>query len=213
MISNAIFNNYFNSLLSGDRDKCQQIVLQLLKQETHFRDCYIKLFHNSLYRIGRLWEENKISIATEHLVTNITENIIANLNPSMHARSATGQKIVITCCENEFHSVGARIVSDYFELNGWQVYLLGANTPLRDLLLFLQEYKPDVCGISATMPQNLQNLASTISAIRNLFPKMKMIVGGQAFEDAPFVPDNLMQNVIYLRNLEEVEMFIIQSSV
>lgn len=30
----------------------------------------------ALYELGRLWEQNKISVATEHLATAITEEIL-----------------------------------------------------------------------------------------------------------------------------------------
>ena len=37
---------------------------------------YEKLFKISLYKIGELWEYNKISVATEHLASAIVESIL-----------------------------------------------------------------------------------------------------------------------------------------
>jgi MerR family transcriptional regulator, light-induced transcriptional regulator len=213
MISNSIYNTYFESLLSGDHVKCQRIVLQLMNQETHFRELYIGLFQRSMYHAGELWKENKISVANEHIITNITENMISLLQPSLHARRATNKTILIACCENEYHSVGARIISDFFELNGWKVLFLGANMPLKDLLLSLCQYRPDVCGFSVTMAENLQTLESAIASTQSLFSQMEIIVGGQAFEIESGVNRDFIKKVVYLQNLEEVEMYIIQNIV
>jgi methanogenic corrinoid protein MtbC1 len=42
-------------------------------------------------------------------------------------------KAVITAAPNEFYEIGAWMISDILEFDGWEVRYLGANTPVNDL--------------------------------------------------------------------------------
>ena len=37
--------------------------------------------------------------------------------------------MVATCIGGELHEIGIRMVADFFEMEGWDTYYLGANTP------------------------------------------------------------------------------------
>jgi methanogenic corrinoid protein MtbC1 len=57
MISQAIYDRYFNALLCGDRKSCTQIVNELIENNTEIKTIYEDLFQKSMYDVGDLWEE------------------------------------------------------------------------------------------------------------------------------------------------------------
>src|SRR6056297_1720566 len=65
------YDDYLMSLLAGDRRRCRDFVRQLLDQGVGVKILYSDLFRNSLYEVGSLWENNQVSVATEHLATAV----------------------------------------------------------------------------------------------------------------------------------------------
>lgn len=66
-------------LLNGDRTKCSEIVNELLNNDLPVFEVYESVLKKALYKVGKLWEYNKISVATEHLASAIVESIIGEL--------------------------------------------------------------------------------------------------------------------------------------
>src|SRR5690606_10874173 len=123
-IKQSHFLSFFNALVEGNKEKCTQIVQSLIDQRIDLKDIYIELFQTSLYRIGKLWDHNKMSIPEEHMATQIIESLISRFSPSLN--SSMEKKCVVTCIDKEFHEIGAKMVSNVFELEGWKTYYLGA---------------------------------------------------------------------------------------
>ena len=63
----------------GNRRKCSVIAHRFLNENNSINDLYEKVIKIALYEVGTLWEQNKISVAAEHLATAITEGILNEL--------------------------------------------------------------------------------------------------------------------------------------
>lgn len=184
MISDGLYQNYLNCLLKGRRLVCHQIVQQLLDREILIRNLYTDLFQRSLYRVGELWEHNRITVAREHLVTALTEGLMGRVYPVLFhmEKTSKGKKVIVSCAANEFHQVGGKMVADLFEMNGWDAYFIGANTPVDQLIKHIDEEAPDMVGLSLSVYFNLSNFKTALEAIRTHYPTLDIMVGGQAFK-------------------------------
>ena len=67
MQDNVHYEKFLNALLEGDRNLCSEITRNELNKNESILGLYEHLLKTSLYKIGELWEHNKISVATEHL--------------------------------------------------------------------------------------------------------------------------------------------------
>ena len=181
MINEQLYKNYLNSLLEGERAACTRIVQELVDQKIDLKHLYTDLFQKSLYAVGELWESNKITVAKEHLATAITEGLLNLAYPQIFEGPRGSKSVVISCSANEYHQVGGKMVADIFEMNGWNGYFLGANTPVEQLLSFVDEVKPDLVGLSLSIYFNSQSLKNCVEALNTEFPSLDTIVGGQAF--------------------------------
>jgi len=182
MIEEPLYQQYLSALLAGDRPHCEESVHRFLEKNIPVETLYMDLFQKSLYRIGELWEQNQISVAVEHLATAITEHLLSLVYPRLLAgREPNNRRAVISCSVNEYHQVGARMIADIMESRGWNVWFLGANTPLNDMMRMMQEKKPAVLGLSISIYFNMAALVKVIEAVRAHFRNIDIIVGGQAF--------------------------------
>ncbi|MBF0227095.1 MAG: cobalamin-dependent protein [Desulfobacterales bacterium] len=199
------YQEYLSSLLAGDRIKCSQIIDNFMQNKIAIKNLYENIFQLSLYKIGELWECNKISVAHEHMATSITESIMNQIYPNLISPKRTKKKAVISSVENELHQVGGKMAADIFEMHGWDSFYLGANTPLTELIRFVNDINPDVIGLSLTVYFHLENLKNMLNILTNKFRNIKILVGGQALK---FGVDNILksyENVIYIKSLDSLE--------
>ena len=71
-----IYRRYLDGLLTSDRQKCRVNFEQWLESTPELRSIYDDLVRRSLYEVGEQWEQGKISVATEHLATAISEGLL-----------------------------------------------------------------------------------------------------------------------------------------
>ncbi len=208
MIDEKCYETYLTSLLDGKRSKCRDIVQKLLDEKIDLKRLYTDLFQRSMYRVGKLWENNRITVANEHLATSITESLLSLVYPSIFAGERIGKKVVISCAANEFHQIGGKLVADIFELNGWDGYFLGANSPVEDTARFIHETQPDVVGFSLSILSNLDHLKQAIEAVRSDFPNMDLLIGGQAFRWGGIDTIKQYAGTEYIQSLDDLEKMI-----
>ena len=82
--------------------------------------------------------------------------------------------------------VGVRMVCDLFEMDGWDTYYLGANTPAESIIKAVDDQRADVLGVSVTMTFHAHILADLIGQVRTASnEQVKLLVGGYPFNVAP----------------------------
>ncbi len=183
---------YMEAVLGGRRQAALNLVLEAVRQGHPVVDIYADVLQGAMYRIGRLWEENKITVAREHMATAITQFVIAHLYPLIELPRKPRGRIVLTGAEGEQHQVGANMVADVLEASGWDVRFLGTNTPMSGVLDAIEEHRAGILGISATMLFNVSNVARLADAVRaKAGDRIRIVVGGAAFQSAPTLPQEI----------------------
>ncbi len=178
---------YLGALLGGDRRAAGRLVLEAADRGTDIRDLYLEVFEPVQVEIGRLWQTNAISIAQEHFFTAATQLVMSQLYPRLFAGSKKGRTLVAASTAGELHELGVRMVADFFELEGWDTYYLGANMPAEDVVREVGERRADVVGVSATMTFHLRAVEDLIVRLRAADgeKRAKILVGGYPFRVSP----------------------------
>jgi len=180
-------------LLNGDTKGCLKLVDQSINGADDIKRFYLDVLSPALYRVGTLWESNQISVAEEHVATAIVARVMAALYPQIANVNTSRGKAVVTACPNEFHEVGARMLADFMEMDGWDVSYLGANTPAAGIVGMLKREKPFVVALSVATVFNLENARMVIDEIRSDqdICMTKILVGGLAFNSVPELWKNI----------------------
>jgi MerR family transcriptional regulator, light-induced transcriptional regulator len=199
---------FLNALISGNRSKCSELTKNYLNNGISIEVLYETIIKKALYEVGELWEYNKISVATEHLASAIVEGILNELYIKIISSDKINKTVILSCVEYEFHQIGIKMISDVFEMNGWNTNFLGANTTTNELISFSKTIKPDIFAISLSIYFHLPILEKMIPIIRKEFPELPILVGGQAFRHGG--QDILLkfENVIYKSDIKSTELFI-----
>jgi len=174
---------YLNALLKGDRHQAGELIMTAVEAGTPIKQIYLKVFQPVQREIGRLWQTNQISVAQEHYCTAATQLIMSQLYPRIFSGERTGRSLVATCVGGELHEIGVRMVADFFEMEGWDTYYLGANTPTESVISTVEQRNPDILAISTTITMHVSEVASLIEQVRanGAGTDVSILVGGYPF--------------------------------
>ena len=177
---------YLDLLLSGNRQQAVDLIQNRVQQDVSIKDLYLYVFQRIQLEIGRLWENNQISVAQEHYCSAATQLIMSLLYPRILNSSPRKPSIVSTCVGDELHEIGIRMVTDFFEMEGWKTYYLGANAPAKTILAALKEREADILAISATITYHIPQVQELIREVHGSdSAATKILVGGRPFLLAP----------------------------
>jgi len=196
---------YLQHLLRGERHLASQLILDAVEnQGVDIREIYLDVFQYTQYEIGRLWQMNQISVAQEHYCTAATQLIMSQLYIYIFSTEKLNKTMVATCVGGDLHELGVRMVADFFEMEGWDTYYLGANTPTFSVLRELRERGADLLAISVTMTFHIRAAEALINAVRadEKCRHVKIMVGGHPFNLEPTLWERIGADG-YSRNAQE----------
>lgn len=178
----AQIHEYMEILLEKNTRKALALIKQFTDQGIPATTVYVEILAESMRRVGELWHTAKISVDTEHYCTSVTQMAMAQMYPMIFSDTRKDRTLLCACPGTELHEIGARMVADVFENDGWDGIFLGAAVPEEYLMKAIRENKPDLVALSVTMPQHLMVCADLVKKIKEEFPDMKVAVGGGAFK-------------------------------
>jgi len=187
----AVAQSCLEALITGDREKAWAGILQAVTSGVPVRDIYLRVFQPVLWETGRFWQIGKAGIAQEHYVTASILLFISRLHDQIHPAGSTtgrrGKTLVAGCVSDELHDVGIRMVADFFEMDGWNTYYVGGNTPAQSLIEAVRDQHADVVALSSTMAFHLPVVHYLVRSLRAEpgTRDVKIIVGGYPFNIVP----------------------------
>jgi len=136
--------------------------------------------------VGDKFQRNEIFVP-EMLVSALTmKKGVAVLKPYLGAGEAVSHgKFIIGTAKGDLHDIGKNLVAMMLESAGFEVIDLGVDVPAEKFTETLRE-NPDcrLVGLSALLTTTMDNMKTTVAAIRAEFPSVKIMVGG-----APITPE------------------------
>jgi methanogenic corrinoid protein MtbC1 len=173
---------YLAAQLAGNRREALRLVLEEgLQRGATVQDIQLAVIQEAQREIGRLWQQNIISIAQEHMATAISAMALSHLYDHAPRAPSNDRKVVVACVEGELHDFPARLVADALDLAGFEVRYLGANVPTDSLLSFLEQERPDLLALSVTMTFNVPSLRTATARVRaETKGRLPIAIGGGA---------------------------------
>ena len=152
-----------------------------------------------MYEVGDLWESGKISVATEHVASNIAHELVSNIIQRTSKRDHKS-KILLCTPSGEEHSLGCRVIESFLQSKGYRVFNLAPSAPAESLIAFIEEHNPDVVFVSITMEDNVKTGQRLVNKIQKEF-ELPILVGGQAVAsqnykfNAAVISENSLDNI------------------
>ena len=175
----ALRADYVTAVLAPDARRARQLVLDSgLPAER----LYLEVLHPALVEIGDRWEQARISVAREHLATQVTQAVLAQLAARLSPGDGGRGRTAIVCCPTgELHALGGQMVADFLEADGWTTLTLGADVPTAELAQLAEAEGADVVALSTVLPEHLLSAGAACAALRRLPNPPFIVAGGRAF--------------------------------
>jgi MerR family transcriptional regulator, light-induced transcriptional regulator len=177
---------YLQPLLAGRRAECFELVAAALQSCTPAEELICDVVWPAMAQIERLFRDDRINTAVEHMACRINRTIADQLQAHLPKCPPNGKRAVIACADGPHEELGAQMVGDLFQANGWEVYFLGGGVPDDEILAMLGQLRPGVLLVFGSQPEAVPNTRAVIERIRDVgtCPTMNIVVTGGIFNRA-----------------------------
>ena len=173
-----LLERYVEAILRGARSEAIDLLAREGARLTPAER--IALIAEAQREVGQLWEENRVTIAEEHLATAISHLALARSFGDSPMARPNGKRVIVACVEGEQHELPARMAADTLELAGFEVLFLGANVQTDSLMRIVETRNPDLLALSIAMTFHTPALKNALQRLRTQFPSLPIAVGGHA---------------------------------
>jgi methanogenic corrinoid protein MtbC1 len=183
MSSTDLLRRYLDPLLRGQRQACRNLVRTELESGIPARTLYHELIFPAMERVERLYREDRINLAAEHMATRINRVVAEQIQTRLPRSLPQEKRLVITCAHGEAEEFSAQVCADLFEADGWDVYLLGGGVPYDDTAAVVGRLQPQILLIIGSRPGDAPHVRQMIDYVRSLnaCPTMNIMVFGGVF--------------------------------
>jgi len=170
---------FLRALVERDSTAARRVVDAALAEGVGVDDIYTGVMQPALYEIGHRWALGDLNVAQEHYATTVAQSLLDVLSASRRRPPPDGRLAIVTATPDEQHSLGARMLADFLEADGWEALLLGAGPPVRDVVELVDLERPDVVALSTSTAGVLPGLIELVRALAELQPRPLILAGGR----------------------------------
>ena len=139
--------------------------------------------------VGKRFEEGEYFLPELVLAGEMLETIGAIAKPLIQVKPGEASrklgKVLIGTVHGDLHDIGKNIVSFMLDINGFEVKDIGIDVPIDNFLGAIDEFKPDVVGLSGFLTLAFDSMKETIEAIDRAGRRggLKIMIGGGQIDE------------------------------
>ena len=176
----VVAQRYLDHALAGrDSEAVRTVLGPLVTHRFDLTELYEGILAPVAEQVGELWHRSEITVADEHFVTQLNQRVIAVAVTLTTPRSERTDDVVLACPPDELHDTALRMLSHLLSSVGYRTHLLGASTPIRDLVEYVQRVEPKAVGLSIASSLSLPGLDRAAAALQDAVPGIRILVGGR----------------------------------
>ena len=169
----------FSSMTEGDLKESIRIYESFVNKSS-IEEFYEKILNPTMEKIGSMWADGRLSIATEHISSNTAQSLIKIISEN-HKRSTLDRgKVIITTPVGEEHCLSCNMIESFLLSKGFTTFNLSPSTPANSLVEFIKSIHPTAILISITLDDNIKAGQRLTKKIYDQYKRLPVYVGGQA---------------------------------
>lgn len=178
--------NYFEALVEGDRSKCRELLHQAREGGVGASDLLLEVIWLGMDKIAELFSKDRINFITEHIATRINRTLADQMQSNLPMSNPTGQKLIVACSDAQGHELGAQIIADIFEADGWEVSFVGSGVPMDELVQLVGRIQPHLLIYYGTEAGGIPEVRRTLQLLHRIksCPHTAVLAAGGVFNRA-----------------------------
>jgi DNA-binding transcriptional MerR regulator len=192
-----------HAMITLDENEFNKVFANLTMRHG-FEDAMIKVVYPFLEIIGVLWQTGTITPLHEHFASSIIrQKIIVALDMLPVPGTDLKKGFVMACPEQEFHELGLLFANYMIRSRGFHTMYIGANVPVRDMLLILSESGIRNLFLSIIVQPAQADLPDYLNELAGQLPDgVRLFLNGRQVQDLP--PASLPSNTILFPRISEL---------
>lgn len=177
----------YGLILAAKRDQAVDMLLAEVER-SGFTGMFTGLLEPVLAEIGDNWMAERISLAQGYVAGKVAEEVLLAAAARGEMPPAAGKGPVVLCCiEDDYHSLGRKLVGIFLRASGWEVIDLGNDICAPELVDRAVQAGARIVGASAMMLSTAVNIRSVREELerRGLQGRIQLAVGGAVFRLRP----------------------------
>ena len=172
----------FSALTEGSLKDTMDIYTAFISSNS-LDQFYERVMTPVMAEIGYLWSEGKLSIATEHVASNIAHSLVKVIADENRKSKKDKGKILLTTPVGEDHNLGCNVLESFLVSKGFTTFNLSPSTPAESLIEFIKTAKPDALIVSITLEDNIRSGQRLVKKVHDAYKKIPIFIGGLAFSE------------------------------
>lgn len=176
-------SEYLELLLLGQEVEAGAMLIDAYLHHHSLPSIFDHTITEAMHGVGELWFRGDISVADEHLATQMVLSGLEKLRGVVVPEDQTGLRAICCGIEGDLHELPVHLAEIILESEGWDVINLGPNTPLFSLAEMVKQKRPDLICIAARTVNDLARATIEYEQLEKAAAKFgaAMILGGEAF--------------------------------
>lgn len=171
---------YARALLLGDEVAAEVAIREAMDANLSTAEIDDKVMTPALWLVGDLWERGKLSVAEEHIATEISLRVLALQREAQRvAESRSERRILLGAPSGELHVVALRMVANLLRGAGYDTVMLGPDVPAHTLGSVARRHRVSVVCMSWTMYGRTDEVLNAIDDVQRVWPSAGFVVGGR----------------------------------
>jgi 5-methyltetrahydrofolate--homocysteine methyltransferase len=173
--------DFYEGLLYKDASKVKALVSAKLKEGHSADEILNDGLIEGMYIVGRGFKEGDIYLPEVMMAAKNMQAGVDILKPLLTEQGAKPiGRIALGTVQGDIHDIGKNIVGMIMAGSGFEVINLGVDIQTEKFIEHIEQYEPDILGLSALLTSTMTEMKKVIEAVHksHVTKKPKIIVGG-----------------------------------
>ena len=177
---------YLRALLAGDRRQCRCLLREERVQGMPATDLLLHVIWVCMEEISELFASDRIDSVAEHLATRINRALADQMQVELPKAVPTGRKVIVCCSDAQGYELGAQMIADLFEADGWNVLFVGSGVPMDEVVQLVGRTQPELLIYFGTEPGGIPEVRRTLQMLHRMSasPDTAVLASGGVFNRA-----------------------------
>lgn len=176
----ALAREFTRAVLSGDEIAADVVIREAIDDDLSSSTVSEEIIAPALWLVGDLWARGEITVADEHLATEIAMRVLVLEQESRRVqRHRAGYRVLLATPSGEQHVVALRMLGGLLRIAGYETMMLGPDVPPAAMAAAARRHAVDVICLSVTMEGSTDRALLSLFEVQELVPSTGFVLGGR----------------------------------
>lgn len=182
-VNDDLFKAMAQSIIDGEDEQAAELAHKAIAEGIDPLDAINKGFVLGVNHVGAEFSCGNAFLPELVMAGEAMKAAIAVLEPELAKTGAKREilgKVVLATIEGDIHDIGKTLVGTMMSASGFEVYDMGVDVPVVDLVAKAREVDADIVGVSALLTTTMTRQKDVVEALEDsgMRPRVKVMVGG-----------------------------------